>query len=97
MKKSRNRRRRIAELTRREIKNSEFFAITGRRVKACQIEVKFWRDNNVVASVVYIDDAPHKQTIIRWYDHRYYALPYGAKKAKQLNMTLAKLKTINKD
>lgn len=97
MKKSRNRRRRIARLTSREIKNCEFFAITGRRIKACKVEVKFRRDNKVVASVVYIDDAPHKQTIIRWYDHRYYALPYGAKEAKQLNMTLAKLKTINKD
>ena len=97
MKKSRNRRRRIARLTSREIKNCEFFAITGRRIKACKVEVKFRRDNNVVASVVFIDDAPNKQTIIRWYDHRYYALPYGAKEAKQLNMTLAKLKTINKD
>ncbi len=66
-------------------------------MNAYKVEIKFWRDNNVVASVVFIDDAPNKQTIIRWYDHRYYALPYGAKEAKQLNMTLAKLKTINKD
>lgn len=97
MKKSRNRRRRIARLTSREIKNCEFFAITGRRIKACKVEVKFRRDNNVVASVVFIDDAPNKQTIIRWYDHRYFALRYGAKEAEPLNMTLAKLKTINKD
>ncbi|WOF98194.1 hypothetical protein RJT12_05470 [Segatella copri] len=97
MKKSRNRRRRIARLTSREIKNCEFFAITGRRIKACKVEVKFRRDNNVVASVVFIDDAPNKQTIIRWYDHRYFALRYGAKEAEPLNMTLAKWKTINND
>ena len=66
-------------------------------MNAYKVEIKFWRDNNVVASVVFIEDAPNKQTIIRWYDHRYYALPYGAKEAKQLNMTLDKLKTINKD
>ena len=97
MKKSRNRRRRIARLTSREIKNCEFFAITGRRIKACKVEVKFRRDTNVVASVVFIDDAPNKQTIIRWYDHRYFALRYGAKEAEPLNMTLAKWKTINND
>lgn len=97
MKKSRNRRRRTAKLTRKDISRCEFFAIKGRQLNAYKVELKFQRDNKVVASVVYIDDAPHKQTIIRWYDHRYYVLPYGAKEAKQLNMTLAKLKTINKD
>lgn len=97
MKKSRNRRRRTAKLTAKDIIRCEFFTIEGRKMNAHKVELKFQRDNKVVASVVYIDDAPHKQTIIRWYDHRYYALPYGAKEAKQLNMTLAKLKTINKD
>ena len=66
-------------------------------MNAHKVEVKFQRDNKVVASVVYIDDASHKQTIIRWYDHRYYALRYGAKEVEPYNMTLAKLKTINKD
>lgn len=97
MKKSRNRRRRIHKLTAKDISLCKFFAIKGRQMNAYKVEIKFCRDNNVVASVVFIDDAPHKQTIIRWYDHRYYALPYGAKEAKPLNMTLAKLKTINND
>jgi hypothetical protein len=97
MKKSRNRRRRTARLTSREIKNCEFFAITGRRIKACKVEVKFRSDNNVVASVAFFDDAPHKQTIIRWYDHRYYTLQYGANEAKPLNMNLAKWKSIIND
>lgn len=97
MKKSRNRRRRIARLARREIKNHETFIITGRRINACKVEVKFWRDNNVVASVVFIDDAPNKQTLIRWYDHRYYTLRYGAKEAEPCNMTLAMWKTANID
>ena len=97
MKKSRNRRRRTAKLTTKDISKCKFFAIKGRQMNAHKVELKFQRDNKVVASVVYIDDAPHKQTIIRWYDHRYYALPYGAKEAEPLNMTLAKLKTINND
>lgn len=97
MKKSRNRRRRTAKLTTKDISKCKYFMNIGKKMNAYKVELKFQRDNKVVASVVYIDDAPHKQTIIRWYDHRYYALPYGAKEAKQLNMTLAKLKTINKD
>lgn len=97
MKKNKKQRKRISKLTAMAIKKCEFFASEGRQMNAHKVELKFQRDNKVVASVVYIDDAPHKQTIIRWYDHRYYALPYGAKEAKQLNMTLAKLKTINKD
>lgn len=97
MKKNKKQRKRISKLTAMAIKKCEFFASEGRQINAHKVELKFQRDNKVVASVVYIDDAPHKQTIIRWYDHRYYALPYGAKEAKQLNMTLAKLKTINKD
>ena len=64
-------------------------------MNAHKVELKFERDNKVVASVVFIDDAPHKQTIIRWYSHRYYALRYGAEEAKSLNMTLAKWKSIN--
>lgn len=66
-------------------------------MNAYKVEIKFWRDNNVVASVVFIEDAPHKQTVIRWHDHRYFTLRYGAKEAKPLNMTLAKWKTINND
>lgn len=97
MKKSRNRRGRIARLTSREIKNCEFFAITGRRIKACKVEVKFQRANKTIGSVAFIEDEPHKQTVIRWHDHRYFALRYGAKEAKPLNMTLAKWKTINND
>lgn len=97
MKKSRNRRRRTAKLTAKDIIRCKFFAIEGRQMNAHKMEIEFQRDNKVVASVVFIDDAPHKQTVIRWFDHRYYALPYGAKEAKQLNMTLGKLKTINKD
>ena len=95
MRKSRSNRGRIARLTSRVIKKCEFFAITGRGIIACKLEVKFRRDNNVVASVAFFDDAPHKQTVIRWFDHRYYTLQYGAKEAKPFNMTLAKWKTIN--
>ena len=90
MKKSRNRRRRTAKLNIKDIFNINFFITEGKKMNAHKVELKFQRDNNVVASVVFIDDAPNKQTIIRWYDHRYFALRYGAKEAEPLNMTLAK-------
>ncbi len=97
MKKSRNRRRRTAKLNIKDIFNCNFFITEGRQMNAHKVELKFQRDNKVVASVVYIDDAPHKQTVIRWHDHRYFTLRYGAKEAKPLYMTLAKWKTINND
>lgn len=90
-------RKRISKLTTMTIKKCEFFASEGRQMNAHKVEIKFQRDNKVVASVVFIDDAPHKQTVIRWYDHRYFALRYGAKEAKPYNMTLAMWKTINND
>lgn len=97
MKINKKQRKRIAKLTAKDISRCEFFAMEGRQMNAHKVKIKFQRGYNVVASVVFIDDAPHKQTIIRWYDHRYYALRYGAKEAKPYNMTLGKWKTINKD
>ena len=97
MKKSRNRRRRTAKLTAKDIVMCEFFALEGRQMNAHKVEIKFQRDNKTIGSVAFIEDAPHKQTVIRWHDHRYFALRYGAKEAKPLNMTLAKWKTINND
>lgn len=97
MKKNRNSRRRTHKLTAKDIIKCQFFVTEGRKMNAHKVELKLQRDNNVVASAAFIDDAPHKQTIIRWYNHRYYTLRYGAKEAKPFNMTLAKWKTINND
>ena len=97
MKKSRNRRRRTAKLTTKDICKCKYFMNIGKKMNAHKVELKFQRDNKTIGSVAFIEDTPHKQTIIRWYDHRYFALRYGAKEAEPLNMTLAKLKTINKD
>ena len=97
MKKNKKQRKLISKLTTQAIKKCEYFASEGRKVNAHKVELKFLRGNNVVASVAFIDDAPHKQTIIRWYDHRYFALRYGTKEAKPYNMTLAMWKTINND
>lgn len=97
MKKSKKLRKRIHKLTTKDISKCQFFITEGRQMNAHKVELKFLRDNNVVGSVAFIDDAPHKQTVIRWYDHRYYALRNGAKEAKPYNMTLAKWKTLNKD
>lgn len=98
MKKSRNRRRRTtAKLITKDISKCKYFINIGKSMKAHKVEIKFQRYYNTMGSVVFIDDASHKQTIIRWHDHRYYALRYGAKEVEPYNMTLAKLKTINND
>lgn len=97
MKKSRNLRRRTAKLTTKDICKCKYFMNIGKSMNAHKVELKFLRANKTIGSVVFIDDASHKQTIIRWYDHRYFALRFGAKEAKPLNMTLAKWKTINND
>ena len=91
----RQNRRRISKLTTREIIECEFFITEGRNMNAHKVELKFQRYYKTMGSVVFIDDASHKQTIIRWYDHRYYALRYGAKEVEPYNMTLAKWKSIN--
>ena len=95
MKKSRNCRRRIAKLTTKDIIKLQFFVTEGRNINAHKVELKLLRGDNVVASFVVIDDAPHRQTVIRWFDHRYYVLQYGGKEAEPYNMTLAKWKSIN--
>lgn len=95
MKNDRSIRRHIAKPTAKEIKFFQFFSDSGRRINAHKVEIKFQGDNNVVVSAVFFDDAPHKQTIIRWYNHRYYTLQYGAKEVKPYNMTLAKWKSMN--
>ena len=95
MKKSRNRRRCTAKLTAKDIIKCQFFITEGRKINAHKVELNFRRGDNVVASVAFFDDAPHRQSVIRWYNHRYYTLRYGAKEAKPLNMTLAKWKSIS--
>lgn len=95
MKKNKKQRKRIAKLTAKDISRCKFFAMEGRQMNAHKVELKFQRGYNVVASFAVIDDKPHKQTIIRWYDHHYFALRYGAKEAKPLNITLDKWKSIN--
>ena len=97
MKKSKKLRKRIHKLTTKDISKCQYFMNIGKSMNAHKVELKFQRDNKTIGSVAFIEDAPHKQTVIRWHDHRYFALRYGAKEAKQLNMTLAKWKTINND
>ena len=97
MKKNKKQRKLISKLTTKDIVKCGCFASEGRKINAHKVELKFLRGDNIIASFAVIDDAPHKQTVIRWYDHRYYTLQYGAKEAKPLNMTLAKWKTINND
>ena len=95
MKKNRNSRRCIAKLTAKDISSCKFFAMEGRQMNANKVEIKFQRGYNVVATVVFIYDTPHKQTIIRWFNRQYYTLRFGAEEAKPCNMTLAMWKSIN--
>lgn len=97
MKKSRNRRRRTAKLITKDISKCKYFMNIGKKMNAHKVELKFQRANKTIGSVAFIEDTPHKQTIIRWHDYSYFALRFGAKEAKPLNMTLAKWKTINND
>lgn len=95
MKKNKKQRKRIDKLTTKDISKCLFFITEGRNMNAHKVELKFQRGYNVVASIFFIDDAPNKQTIIRWFDGQYYTLRFGAKEAKPYNMTLAKWKSIN--
>ena len=97
MKKNSSNRRRTAKLITKDISKCKYFINIGKSMNAHKVELKFQRNYNTMGSVVFIEDDPHKQTIIRWHDHRYFTLRYGAKEAKPLNMTLAKWKTINND
>ena len=97
MKKNKKQRKRIAKLTTKDISKCKYFLNIGKSMNAHKVELKFLRGNKTIGSVAFIEDTPHKQTIIRWYDHRYFTLRYGAKEAKPLNMTLAKWKNINND
>ena len=90
-------RSRIHKLTTKDIIKCEYFASEGRKINAHKVELKFLRGDNIVASFAVINDKPHKQAIIRWFNCQYYTLRYGAKEAKPYNMTLAMWKTINKD
>ena len=97
MKKSRNRRRRTAKLITKDISKFKYFMNIGKKMNAHKVELKFQRDNKTIGSVAFIEDTPHKQTIIRWHDHSYFALRFGAKEVEPYNMTLAMWKTINND
>ena len=97
MKKNKILRKRIAKLTTKDISKCKYFMNIGEKMNAHKVELKFLRGNKTIGSVAFIEDDPHKQTIIRWHDHRYFTLRYGAKEAKPYKMTLDKWKTINND
>lgn len=63
MKKSRNRRRRTAKLTTKDISKCQYFMNIGKKMNAHKVELKFLRANKTIGSVAFIEDAPHKQTV----------------------------------
>ena len=52
MKKSRNRRRRTAKLTAKDIVMCKFFALEGRQMNAHKVEIKFQRKYNTIQWVL---------------------------------------------
>lgn len=96
MKKSRNSRRRTAKLTRKDISRCEFFASEGRRINAAKTILAFRNGNDkIVAKTIIYNDK--ECDIVRWFDHRYYTIPYHSQLlyAKPYRMTLAKYEQLN--
>lgn len=88
--------RRERRIPRKEVCRLRFFASEGRSINAAKTTLAF-RDNNdkiVAKTVIYNDD---DSTIVRWFDHRYYVIPYHSRLlcAKPYRMTLAKYKQLN--
>ena len=96
MKKSRNRRRRTAKLITKDISKCKFFASEGRRINAAKTILAFRNGNDkIVAKTIIYNDK--ECDIVRWFDHRYYTIPYHSQLlyAKPYRMTLAKYKQLN--
>lgn len=80
-------------LTYAQISKAEFFASEVKGWNAWEVTLVFRnKANKIVASINTWDDPKAHGCIVRWFDGRYYFLPYKGKKAKPYTMTLAKLK-----
>lgn len=94
MKKRRYNRRRERRLTVMQIQMCQFFATSGRDIKAGYVSMKFESDDHKIKTVSILEDVKERQSIISWLDNRFFALPWYAGEAKPYNMTLAKWKSI---
>lgn len=77
-----------------QIQMCQFFATSGRDIKAGYVSMKFESDDHKIKTVSILEDVKERQSIISWLDNRFFALPWYAGVAKPYNMTLAKWKSI---
>lgn len=88
--------KRVHHISRKEVRRLYFFASEGRRINAVKTTLAFRNGNDkIVAKTIIYDDKDC--TIVRWFDHRYYTIPYHSQLlyAKPYRMTLAKYKQLN--
>lgn len=95
MKKRRYNRRREGRLTVMQIQMCQFFATSGRDIKAGYVSMKFESDDHKIKTVSILEDVKERQSIISWLNNRFFALPWNAGEAKPYKMTLAKWKSID--
>lgn len=83
-------------IPRREVSRLYFFASEGRQINAAKLELAFrnGEDKIVAKTIIYNDE---DCAIVRWFDHRYYVIPFRSRHlyAKPYHMTLAKYKQLN--
>lgn len=87
---------RAHRIPRREVHRLSFFASEGRKLYAAKTILAFRNGNDkIVAKTIIYDDKDC--TIVRWFDHRYYVIPFRSRHlyAKPYRMTLAKYKQLN--
>lgn len=81
-------------LAHKDIAMCAYFGIQSHKMNSAKTTLAFSRHDEVVASVDFYDDV--WQVIIRWFDKRFYHVPYkGKPDAKLYRMTLAKYKQLN--
>ena len=88
--------KRVRLIPRREVHRLHFFASEGRRMNAAKLELAFRNgEDKIVAKTIIYNDKDC--TIVRWFDHRYYAIPLRSRHlyVKPYSMTLAKYKQLN--
>lgn len=87
---------RALRIPRREVHRISFFASEGRRVNAAKTTLAFRNGaDKIVAKIIIYNDKDC--TIVRWFDHRYYVIPFRSRHpyAEPYRMTLAKYKQLN--
>lgn len=88
--------RHVRRISREEVRRLSFFASEGRKLNAAKTELAFRNGAGTIVAktIIYNDD---DCAIVRWFDHRYYVIPFRSRHlyTKPYSMTLAKYKQLN--